>query len=166
MFLVDTPEQRRLRVRDSLELAWSDWQGSAQFDRLDDQDRWAVQWARAYVEWAAGEKRAWLRAQGVRFFPVVGWAERGGYGAIGHGNSVPRFHVAWGTGTGVVEPFVRAAHDAAARGLLTFHPRHRVDELVVQDGTATGVRGTLLAADDRPRGEATSREATSREVGV
>ena len=158
LFLVDSPEQRRLRVQDSFELAWSDWQGSAGFDRLDDEDAWAVRWARAYVEWAAGEKRSWLHGHGITFAPTVGWAERGSLRADGHGNSVPRFHVAWGTGTGVVEPFVRSAHEAAARGVLTFHHRHRVDGLVVTGGVVTGVRGRLLAADDTPRGVATSRE--------
>ncbi|MBK5308108.1 MAG: FAD-binding dehydrogenase [Frankiaceae bacterium] len=162
LFLVNTPEQRRLRVHDSFDLAWNDWQGSAQFDRLDDQDGWAVRWARAYVEWAAGEKRAWLHERGITLTPTVGWAERGDLRADGHGNSVPRFHVAWGTGTGVVEPFAAEAHEAAARGLLTFHHRHRVDELVISGGVATGVRGALLAPDDRPRGEKTSRD----EVGT
>src|SRR3954464_1479944 len=119
LFLVDSPEQRRLRIHDSLELAWQDWTGSAGFDRLEDEDTWAVKWARAYVEWAAGEKRTWLHSHGITFAPTVGWAERGDLRADGHGTSVPRFHVAWGTGTGVVEPFARYAHDAAARGLLT-----------------------------------------------
>ncbi|WP_173085624.1 FAD-binding dehydrogenase [Phytohabitans rumicis] len=159
LFLVDTPEQRRLRVRDSLELAWNDWQGSAQFDRLHDEDAWAIKWARAYVEFAAGEKREWLLAHGVRFLPTVGWAERGDLRANGHGNSVPRFHVAWGTGTGVVEPFVRSAQRAAEAGLLRFYHRHRVDELVLTGGAATGVRGAVLAADDAPRGVTSSREA-------
>ncbi|MCF6525343.1 FAD-binding dehydrogenase [Streptomyces sp. JJ36] len=158
LFLVDTPEQRRLGVKDSFELAWNDWQGSAGFDRLEDEDSWAVRWARAYVDFAAGEKRSWITGQGIRLTPVVGWAERGDLRADGHGNSVPRFHIAWGTGTGVVAPFVRSAHRAAAAGLLTFHHRHRVDELVLRDGTVTGVRGTVLAQDDAPRGVASSRE--------
>ncbi|MFC5667178.1 FAD-binding dehydrogenase [Kitasatospora misakiensis] len=158
LFLVDSPEQRRLGVKDSFELAWSDWQGSARFDRVDDQDSWAVRWARAYVEFAAGEKRSWLTGHGLSFLPTVGWAERGDLRADGHGNSVPRFHVTWGTGTGVVEPFARSAHRAAARGLLTFHHRHRVDGLVLTDGTVTGVRGRVLAEDDAPRGAASTRE--------
>ncbi|MFL6116155.1 MAG: FAD-binding dehydrogenase [Catenulispora sp.] len=158
LFLVDSPEQRRLKVRDSFELAWSDWLGSAQFDRPDDEDAWAQRWARAYVEFAAGEKRPWLAGLGLTFLPTVGWAERGDLRAAGHGNSVPRFHVTWGTGTGVVEPFVRSALRAADAGLLTFHHRHRVDELVVTDGVVTGVRGTVLASDDAPRGAASNRE--------
>jgi hypothetical protein len=160
LFLVDTPEQRRLRVRDSFELAWNDWQGSAGFDRLDDEDAWAYRWARAYVEFAAGEKRSFLESHGIGLTPMVGWAERGDLRADGHGNSVPRFHVAWGTGVGVVTPFVRGARRAADAGLLTFHHRHRVDELVMRDGAATGVRGTVLAPDDAPRGAATNRMET------
>ncbi|MYX29547.1 FAD-binding dehydrogenase [Streptomyces sp. SID8381] len=159
LFLVDSPEQRRLGVKDSFDLAWSDWQGSAGFDRTEDEDSWAVRWARAYVEFAAGEKRSWLAGHGISLLPTVGWAERGDLRAGGHGNSVPRFHIAWGTGTGVVEPFADHARQAARDGLLTFHHRHRVDELVVENGTARGVRGTLLAPDDSPRGVASNRDA-------
>jgi predicted oxidoreductase len=157
LFLVDSPEQRRMGVKDSFELAWNDWRGSAGFDRLDDEDSWAVKWARAYVEFAAGEKRSWLLGHGITFLPTVGWAERGDLRADGHGNSVPRFHVAWGTGTGVVEPFVKSAL-AAAGGRLTLHNRHRVDELVFTDGAVTGVRGAVLAPDDAPRGAPSSRD--------
>ncbi|MFI8348846.1 FAD-binding dehydrogenase [Streptomyces sp. NPDC085596] len=158
LFLVDSPEQRRLGVKDSLDLAWNDWQGSAGFDRTEDEDSWAVRWARAYVEFAAGEKRSWLRGHGIELLPTVGWAERGDLRADGHGNSVPRFHIAWGTGTGVVEPFVRYARQAERDGLLTFHHRHRVDELVIDGNSARGVRGTLLAPDDSARGVASNRE--------
>src|SRR3954466_15462775 len=105
LFLVGSPEQRRMGVRDSVELAWQDWLGSAAFDRAEDE--WPRRWAEAYVHFAAGEKRARLRGMGHRLFPVVGWAERGGGAADGHGNSVLRFHIAWGTGPGVVEPFAR-----------------------------------------------------------
>jgi predicted oxidoreductase len=158
LFLVGTPEQRRLGVKDSFELAWNDWRGSAGFDRLDDEDAWAVRWARAYVEFAAGEKRAWLAGLGMRWLPTVGWAERGSLRADGHGNSVPRFHVTWGTGTGVVEPFAASALRAADAGLVTFHHRHRVDELIVDGGTVTGVRGRVLAPDDAARGVPSNRD--------
>ena len=161
LFMVDSPEQRRLRVADSFDLAWRDWLGSARFDRLDDEDSWAVRWARAYVEFAAGEKRSWIAERGIRLTPLVGWAERGDLRADGHGNSVPRFHVAWGTGTGVVAPFVDSAHRAAEAGLLTFLHRHRVDEIVVTGGTVTGVRGAVLAPDDAPRGAPSNREVTA-----
>ncbi len=158
LFLVDSPEQRRVGIKDSFDLAWSDWQGSAGFDRVDDEDSWAVKWARAYVEFAAGEKRSWLAGHGISFLPTVGWAERGDLRAHGHGNSVPRFHVSWGTGTGVVEPFVLSAKEASRAGLLTFYHRHQVDELVVTEGAVRGVRGTVLAEDTSPRGVASNRD--------
>ncbi|MFJ8331672.1 FAD-binding dehydrogenase [Streptomyces sp. NPDC094437] len=158
LFLVDSPQQRRLGIKDSFDLAWNDWQGSAQFDRTDDEDSWAVRWARAYVEFAAGEKRSWLEGHGITLLPTVGWAERGDLRADGHGNSVPRFHVAWGTGTGVVEPFVESARRARGDGLLTFYHRHRVDGLVVEGGHARGVRGTVLADDRSARGVPSNRD--------
>ncbi len=158
IFLVDSPEQRRMRIKDSFELAWNDWQGSAAFDRLDDEDVWASRWARAYVEFAAGEKRAYLGEQGISFLPAVGWAERGDLTATGHGNSVPRFHVSWGTGTGVVGPFCDSGLRAAAQGRVTFLHRHRADELVTTGGAVTGVRGKILAPDDAPRGAPSNRD--------
>jgi len=156
LFLVDSPEQRRMGIHDSRELAWQDWQGTAGFDRPEDE--WPRRWAEAYVDFAAGEKRAWLHAQGVRFVPNVGWAERGGYLATGHGNSVPRFHVTWGTGPGVIEPFVRRVREAQRRGLVELRFRHRVDALTVTDGTVTGVAGHVLQASSIARGHASSRE--------
>jgi len=155
LFLVDSPEQRRLGIRDSYDLALQDWIGSAGFDR--DEDLWPRRWAEAYVAFAAGEKRAWLRAMGHRIFPVVGWAERGGYDSMGHGNSVPRFHVTWGTGPGIVEPFERRARQAQKSGRLTFKFRHRVDTLLASNGTINGVSGVVLAADQAERGARSSR---------
>jgi uncharacterized protein len=158
LFLVDSPEQRRLRIRDSVELAWSDWQGSAQFDATGDEQGRA--WARAYVEWAAGEKRSWLRAQGVRFFPVVGWAERGSGSPTGHGNSVPRFHITWGTGPGILEPFLRRVRAAVADGRVELRHRHRVDRVVTTAGVVTGVSGAVLEPSDVSRGQSSSRVET------
>lgn len=157
LFLVDSPEQRRLGIKDSHELAWQDWQGTAGFDR-EDEDYWGKKWAEAYVKFAAGEKREWLHAQGIRFFPVVGWAERGGYLAEGHGNSVPRFHIVWGTGPGIVKPFEDKMRIAMDKGLVDYLPRHRVDELIMENGAVTGARGALLAPSSAARGEASSRE--------
>ena len=156
IFLVDSPEQRRMGIKDNVALAWQDWEGTAGFDR-EGEDYWARQWARAYVDFAAGEKRAWLRERGVRFFPVVGWAERGDGRAMGHGNSVPRFHVTWGTGPGLLEPFVRRVRAGVAEGLVTLAFRHQVDELAMTAGAVDGVRGSVLAPADSPRAVATSR---------
>ncbi|WP_228387536.1 MULTISPECIES: FAD-binding dehydrogenase [unclassified Nocardioides] len=155
LFLIDSPEQRRMRVRDSHELAWQDWLGSAQFDR--EEDRWPRAWAEAYVDFAAGEKRAWLRQMGHRLFPVVGWAERGDGRAEGHGNSVPRFHITWGTGPGLVEPFERRVRAHAEAGRIRLLFRHRVDGIVVEDGVAVGVHGAVLEPSDVERGRPSSR---------
>ncbi|MFP5021703.1 FAD-binding dehydrogenase [Pseudonocardia phyllosphaerae] len=156
LFLVGTPEQRRTGIHDSEELALSDWLGTAGFDRGADDpagpDFWARQWATAYVHFASGEKRAWLHGQGVRWLPVVGWAERGGHLADGPGNSVPRFHLTWGTGPGVLEPFLRRVAAHADAGRVTFGFRHRVDALVTSGGTVQGVEGAVLAADRATRG--------------
>ena len=161
LFLVDSPEQRRLGIRDSLELARQDWLGSASFEEPDgSEDHWPRRWAEAYLQFAAGEKRDWLRSMGHRVFPVVGWAERGDGRAEGHGNSVPRFHLTWGTGPGLVEPFARrlAAHREAGR--IALRARHAVEDLLVEEGRVVGVRGSVLAPDDSPRGAGSTREAT------
>ena len=155
LFFVDSPEQRRMRVRDSRDLALQDWLGSAGFDR--DEDHWPRRWAEAYVDFAAGEKRSWLRQQGLKIFPIVGWAERGGYLATGHGNSVPRFHITWGTGPGVIEPFVRRVREAEQRGLVSFRFRHRVTALTKTGGAVDGVRGDILEPSNAARGTASSR---------
>jgi predicted oxidoreductase len=158
LFFVDSPEQRRMGIRDSFDLAWQDWQGTAGFDRAEDD--WARRWADAYVHFAHGEKRAWLHERGVRWFPLVGWAERGGGLATGHGNSVPRFHVTWGTGPGLVAPFVDRVRAAAERGLVTFRFRHRVNGLTTSAGAIDGVEGDILEPTTVARGAASSRVAT------
>ncbi|MBU0903699.1 MAG: FAD-binding dehydrogenase [Firmicutes bacterium] len=159
LFLVDTPEQRRLGIHDSHELALQDWLGSAGFDR-EDEDEWGRKWAKAYVDFATYEKREWLHSLGIRFFPVIGWAERGGYLAEGHGNSVPRFHIVWGTGPAIIKPFEDRLREGIAKGLVNYRPRHRVDDLIMQDGRAIGVKGSILVASEAKRGEASSREVT------
>jgi len=152
LFFVDSPEQRRLGVHDSHELALQDWLGTAAFDRPE--DYWPRQWAHAYVDFAAGEKRDWLRARGLQIFPLVGWAERGGYGAQGHGNSVPRFHITWGTGPAIVEIFARRLRD---KPNVRFAYRHQVDELIADGDAVTGVRGSVLEPSTEPRGVTSSR---------
>jgi uncharacterized protein len=158
LFLVNSPEQRRMGIRDSHGLAMQDWLGTAGFDRAE--DHWPRRWAEAYVDFAAGEKRSWLHAQGVRLFPVVGWAERGGYLATGHGNSVPRFHITWGTGPGILAPFVRRVRAAAAAGRAELRFRHRVTALTSTAGAVDGVTGEILAPSDAGRGERSNREVT------
>ncbi|KAB1989315.1 FAD-binding dehydrogenase [Streptomyces triticiradicis] len=158
LFFVDSPEQRRMRIKDTHELALQDWMGTAAFDRPE--DHWPRKWAEAYVDFAAGEKRSWLHAQGVRFFPVVGWAERGGYDANGHGNSVPRFHITWGTGPGLVAPFERRVREGVARGLVELRFRHRVTGLSRSAGSVDTVTGEVLEPSGVERGRASSRVVT------
>ena len=156
LFMVDTPEQRRMKIKDSRDLALSDWMGTAQFDRED--DYWPRKWAEAYVDFAAGEMRPWLHDMGLRWFPVVGWAERGGSFATDHGNSVPRFHITWGTGPGSVEHFERRVREHVSAGLITLKFRHRVSKIVMQNGAVAGVTGEILANDVKARGEKTNRD--------
>lgn len=165
LFMVDTPEQRRMGIRDSRELALQDWLGSAQFDRPE--DVWPRRVAEAYVDFAAGEMRPWLRAQGMRWFPVVGWAERGGGMAHGHGNSVPRFHLTWGTGPGVVEPFEQRVRALVEAGRVELRFRHRVSRIVRTAGAVTGVAGERLAPSRVGRGERSNREVIGEfEIGA
>ncbi|MDA5558370.1 FAD-binding dehydrogenase [Shimia sp. MMG029] len=156
LFMVDTPEQRRMGVKDSAELAYADWMGSAQFERPEDENPRRV--AEAYLEFASGEMRSWLREIGMRWFPVVGWAERGGALAHGHGNSVPRFHITWGTGPGVVAPFERDVRQLSGDGKIDLQFRRKVTELIVENGVVKGVRGAILADDAAERGRSTSRD--------
>ncbi|MEP6562606.1 MAG: FAD-binding dehydrogenase [Nakamurella sp.] len=156
LFLVNSPEQRHLGIKDSAELALADWLGSAAFDRPE--DHWPRRWAQAYVDFAAGEKRSWLKAQGISLFPVVQWAERGGYEAGGHGNSVPRFHLIWGSGPGVLTPFVRRVTEHVRTGRVQMLFRHRVTELIVDGGAVNGVAGQILERTGVGRGEPSTRQ--------
>lgn len=156
LFMVDSPEQRRLGIKDDIDLARQDWFGSAQFDRSE--DHWPKRWAESYLEFAAGEMRAWLHGLGMRWFPVVGWAERGGAKADGHGNSVPRFHMTWGTGPAVVAPFERSLRAAISKGLITLKCRHRVNSIATTGGRVGGVYGEVLAPSTVERGQSSSRD--------
>ncbi len=158
LFFVNSPEQRRTGIKDSPELALQDWLGSAAFDHPDE-DVWPRRWAEAYVAWAAGGKRDYVRELGLKSLPFVGWAERGSGLATGHGNSVPRFHLTWGTGPEVVRIFAEPIERGEQAGLVQFAFRRQVDELVVEGDAVVGVRGTVLARDDSPRGVKSSRDA-------
>lgn len=149
LLFVDSPEQRRLGVKDSRDLALRDWLAYAGFDR--DDDAWPRRWADAYVDFAAGEMRPWLHAQGMRWFPLVQWAER-------RGSSVPRFHITWGTGPAVIEPFVRRVRAHVASGRVAMRFRHRVTTVLVTGGTADGVAGDVLTPSASARGVASARD--------
>lgn len=156
LFFIDSPEQRRLSVKDSFALARQDWMGSAAFDRPE--DHWPRQWAEAYLKFAHQEKYAYVKGLGMRFFPIVGWAERGDGMAQGHGNSVPRFHITWGTGPGVVKPFAEHALEMEKKGLLEFKFRHQVNRMELVSDDTIKLFGNQLQEDDAERGKASNRE--------
>src|SRR3954470_1210948 len=134
MFMVDSPEQRRSRVPDSVQLATDDWMRIADFEPGDD---WPRRWAERYVARSRDDVGGWLRGHGVRFFPVVNWAERG---VDGDGNSVPRFHLTWGTGRALVEAMLNAIDAHPRKRALRTLFRTKVEALVEQDGRVAGVR--------------------------
>lgn len=156
LFYVGSPEQKLMGVKDSEELAWRDWENSAQYDDSNN-DYWPRRWGREYVRFAATEKRDYLKALGLNVLPTVGWAERGSGDASGHGNSVPRFHLTWGTGPEVVRVFREPIEDAEAAGKVEFRFRHQVDELILENDAIVGVRGSVLEPSDLDRGVASSR---------
>lgn len=160
LFFVDSAEQRRMGIKDSRELAMRDWFGSARFDR-DREDYWPRKWAEAFVNFAHDEMESYVKARGLGFLMNVGWAERGDGRADGHGNSVPRFHVSWGTGPEVVRVFAEPVKEAEKKGLVEFKFRHMVDEVLVDEtsGRAIGVKGRVLEPDESPRGVKSSRTA-------
>ncbi|MCO4328627.1 FAD-binding dehydrogenase [Staphylococcus hyicus] len=157
LFLVNSKVQRRLGVKDSYALALNDWLGSAEFDRLEDEDYWAYQWAQAYVHFATFEKEAYLKQMGIKLTPILGWAERGGHSASGHGNSVPRFHITWGTGPGLVNPFIQFVKKHEATGQFTFLPRHQVTDIQIENDTIKSISGNILEQSDAPIGAPSSR---------
>lgn len=158
LFLVNSKVQRRLGVKDSYELAQRDWLNTAQFDRLDTEDYWAKQWAEAYIKFAAFEKEAYLESMGIKLTPILGWAERGGFSASGHGNSVPRFHITWGTGPGLIEPFVNYVLAEEQKGNFRFLERHQVTQLNITDNKITSIKGNILKPSEAERGEPSNRE--------
>jgi predicted oxidoreductase len=149
MFMVDSPEQRRSRIADSEQLALEDWLRIAE---LEPGDEWPRRWAEQYVTRARDDVGGWLRTLGVRFFPVVNWAERGNFG---DGNSVPRFHLTWGTGKALVEAVWGAIERDPRRAALEVRFGARVGELIVEDGGR--VVGVRVVAKDEDRGRLSGR---------
>lgn len=160
LFFVNSPEQRRLGIKDSKELALQDWLNSAQFQDISEggSDFWGRKWAEKFIDFASGEFREYVYQLGMGVMPNVGWAERGDGKANGHGNSVPRFHLTWGTGPEVVRIFKEPVLEAAKNGLVEFRWRHRVDEVITDtSGRAVGVKGSILEAVKTEIGMETTR---------
>jgi uncharacterized protein len=139
MALVGTPLQAAMRIPDSPEVALRDW---LRFGELDPADEWAMQWARHYVEHSRSEVHDWLRAEGLRFMPAVNWVERGRYG---EGNSLPRYHVLWGTARELVRRILAALQRADRGGRLTLLHRHRITHL---DQAAGRICGAVAVDED------------------
>ncbi len=137
IMLVDTPDQRKRGIRDSPELAWSDWQSYAEFGA---DDLLPQQWARFYVENSVSYIYEWLRGKGVSFLPLMNWPERG---LFKPGNSVPRWHITWGTGYALVESVLRSLERHPHYQNLHVCFSHKVDRLVMQNGQVTAVAGIL-----------------------
>src|SRR5437588_9204162 len=158
MFMVDTPEQRRSRIRDSVELALDDWSRVAGFEP---EDVWPRRWAEEYVARARDEVGGWLKRYGVRFFPVVNWAERGVYG---DGNSVPRFHLTWGCGQALIDAMWEAIQRHPRRSQLDVRLRTRVTGLLSDDGAVTGC--TAAPEDGGPESEIEARHVVVAAGGI
>ncbi|KAJ5249217.1 FAD binding domain-containing protein [Penicillium chermesinum] len=158
LFCVNSAEQRRAGIKDSRELALQDWFGTARFDR--ECDYWPRKWAEAFVDFATEHLEDYVKALGLEFLSV-GWAERGDGNAAGHGNSVPRFHLTWGTGPAVTQLFEKPVREAEKKKLIEFKFRHQVDSLLVDEnsGAAIGIRGKILEPSETARGVASSRKS-------
>jgi predicted oxidoreductase len=141
--LIGTPQQRKTGIADSPELALGDWLRTASFG---EGDVWPRLWARLYCDRSLDLIHAYLDGVGVTFLPVVNWLERG---VFAPGNTVPRWHIAWGTGYGIVEQVLRAlaTHPRSARHTVRF--RHAVEDVEVDGGRVTGLVGTDLATGRR-----------------
>lgn len=145
MFFVDTPEQRFGGIRDSVDLALRDWHAVAHFGP---EDYWPKKWAEQYVNQCTPYVYRWLKAHGIRYFPVVHWVERGHFQP---GNSYPRFHMVWGTGHGLAKTMIGHLLNHPKRGThLQIHFNHRMEEFLVEGGRVTGVRGRMEGGDERP----------------
>jgi hypothetical protein len=135
--MINTPVQRRMGIRDSISLAHKDWLSFAGFGP---DDFWPKRWVEKYMERSIPDIYEWLRNRHVNFFPVVHWVERGYHIA---GNSVPRFHMVWGTGKGLIESLVQCLLDHPNREKLTIHWQHRVTQLETQNGHVSGCSGLI-----------------------
>lgn len=135
MFMVNTPEQRRGRIKDSPDLALQDWLNTAEFEP---NDRLPRAWAETYVHESVELIYNWLKEKGIGFFPIVHWVERG---LFTPGNSVPRFHMVWGTGHGLIETLIGHLSTHPNANKLTLLFEHRVDDIINEHNIIKGCKG-------------------------
>lgn len=145
MHFVDTPLQRRNGIKDNKQLALDDWMAAAQFKK-DGEDHYAKQWAKEYIDHNREDVHDWLTGFGIRFFPVVHWVERGDFGHLGGGNSVPRYHLTWGTGWELTQTLIKALKNHPNAHKLTLKFNHKVESITWQDDRVIGCAGIVESA--------------------
>jgi predicted oxidoreductase len=136
--MIDTPHQRRLRIKDSPELAWRDWQSVADYQANDE---WPRRWAQLYCERSRQDIFEFLNSKRIKFLPLVNWAERGIYGP---GNTVPRWHIVWGTGYEIVDRLLQALEAHPRRADLELLFDAEVSGIETAGGRAAGIRGRMM----------------------
>lgn len=147
ILIVGTPEQKRANVHDSVEIALQDWYSFGEFGQDVEKEKWAWSWAENYVRDSKIWIYDWLKQRGVSFLPMPLWVERGNHGGgttvkKGGGNTVPRWHVVWGTGHGLVNKLVATFNRHPKRQNVTLVFEHQVTELIENAGTMVGCAGT------------------------
>ncbi len=137
--MIGTPHQRRMNIPDSPDLAYRDWESFAEFEPSDE---WPRKWARFYCDHSLEHIFHYLSGHGVRFLPVVNWPERG---LFQPGNSVPRWHITWGTGSEIIARLLAAVDSHPRKSRLRILCQHAVSTLETDQGKVVGVSGTDLA---------------------
>lgn len=160
VMMIGTPHQKKIGIRDSPELAWKDWLSFAEFE---DQDHWPKTWARTYVDASYDLIYRWLDEKGVEFLPVVNWPERG---LFVPGNSVPRWHITWGTGFELVRKVLQALEQHPNRSNLEVRFLHKVDGLLSEGGKVVGCRGSLPSNDEQEDFEARAEHVVIAAGGI
>src|SRR5579872_270370 len=140
--MIDTPHQRRLKIKDSPELAWSDWQSVASYDANDE---WPRRWAKFYCENSREYIFDFLSSKQVTFLPVVNWVERGTYSP---GNTVPRWHITWGTGYEIIHRLLSALEAHPQRKNLELLFDTEISAIETANNRATGLRGRSMNSSD------------------
>ena len=141
MTLINTPLQKLNGIKDSVELAIEDWKATGQFD---EKDVWPLRWVEYYAKHSKESIYDWLKNKGVKFFPAVQWVERGDYGSdLGSGNSVPRYHVVWGTGYALCQTLIQHIEHHPNRANLNILFHHQFEDFIRQDGHISGCSGKI-----------------------
>ena len=136
MALAGTPEQKRMGVEDSPALCLEDW---VRFGELGEDETWPLAWAKCYAEESLELVHDWVKSLGLKFMPAVNFVERG---ERIKGNSVPRYHVLWGTGRELVQNLIKRLFEHPRHEHLTVLHEHRATGFIVEDGCVRGAVGS------------------------